>query len=159
MKRSITEAEHQRFLQDLEVLDGAKARISPMGSAFSGALMGVAIGYLTHRKDKGHRELLRHAGYGAAIGFGSAYVLKRMVSSVSGFGHGIEKTWAQELVGAPPLPVVTKGFFAGSPRALHPAYDPPDHRQHHYAGYAVGAPPPGGDYSFTRRPGYNGKDY
>lgn len=28
------------------------------------------------------------------------------------------------------------------------------------SGYYVGrSPPPGGDYSFTRRPGYNGKDY
>lgn len=47
------------------------------------------------------------------------------------------------LVTTPPTPVVTKGYFAGAPRPL----------------YHVGAPPPGGDYSFTRRPGYNGKDY
>lgn len=31
--------------------------------------------------------------------------------------------------------------------------------QHASGEWYVGAPPPGGDYSFTRRPGYNGKDY
>jgi hypothetical protein len=39
--------------------------------------------------------------------------------------------------------VMIKGNFAGAPRPL----------------YHVGAPPPNRDYSFTRRPGFNAKDY
>jgi hypothetical protein len=47
-------------------------------------------------------------------------------------------------VPVPLTPVITNGQFAGAAMPL----------------YHVGAPtPPGGDYSFTRRPGYNGKDY
>lgn len=40
-----------------------------------------------------------------------------------------------------------------SPHAPHP-FAP-----HPLASHLTGAPPPGSDYSFTRRPGYNGKDY
>lgn len=153
--------------QDLAGLDREIERRSPVSDAISGALMGLAIGYFVHRKEKGHRELLRHAGYGAAIGFGLGYVSKGALSLASGFGHRVENAWSKEYVGAPATPVVTKGYFTGSPRALHHAYDPNDprargrhhHPSQHHAGYAVGAPPPGGDYSFTRRPGYNGKDY
>jgi len=146
--------------QDLAGFDREIEKRSPVSDAISGAFMGMAIGYFVHRKEKGHRQLLRHAGYGAAIAFGLGYVSKGTLSLISGFGHRVENEWSKEFVGAPATPVVTKGYFAGSPRALHPAYDASDPRHHqHHAGYHVGAPPPGGDYSFTRRPGYNGKDY
>jgi len=38
----------------------------------------------------------------------------------------------------------------GGPRPAHPPFG---------SAHLTGAPPPGGDYSFTRRPGYDGKDY
>lgn len=45
---------------------------------------------------------------------------------------------------APPMPQAP--YHPAAPRATYPAH-------------LTGAPPPGGDYSFTRRPGYNNKDY
>jgi hypothetical protein len=59
-------------------------------------------------------------------------------------------------VAAPSTPVVTKGHFAGSPRALYRAVDAGHHIRSHHS-HLVGAP--GEDYSFTRRPGYNDKNY
>jgi len=146
----------------LQHLDVEIARRSPLSDAISGAFMGVAIGYLAHRKEKGHRELLAHAGWGAAIAFGLGYVSKGLLSTASSFGHHLEKEGEKILVRTPPTPVVTQGYFAGAPRPLY-------HTGHYTGvdaagvdartGHYVGAPPPGGDYSFTRRPGYQGKDY
>lgn len=73
----------------------------------------------------------------------------------------------QPFVGAPPSPIVTKGHFAGMPRALYPAVRPEDQqpqlRRHHSHRHLVGAPGQplveSRDYSFTRRPGYNDKNY
>jgi hypothetical protein len=154
MAVKMSEHELQNMRRDLQHLDVEISRKSPVSDALSGALMGVAIGFLAHRKDKGHRELLAHAGWGAALGFGFGYLSKSFGTAVSSFGHRLEK---EVSVMTPPTPVVTQGYFAGAPRPLyHAGEDVRGTMTGHYVGGAV---PPGGDYSFTRRPGYQGKDY
>src|SRR5208337_1279399 len=165
MTEQLTAQELQKLHKGLGEIDREIARKSPVSDAIGGALMGVAIGFLAHRKDKGHRELLAHAGWGAAIAFGLGYLSRGGMSLISGYGHELEKTRSRGALSGEPrvpvplTPVVTQGYFAGAPRPLYHAGDDvrvSDVRAGHYVGGAV---PPGGDYSFTRRPGFNGKDY
>jgi hypothetical protein len=78
-----------------------------------------------------NEESIKFALLGAAVGAGIGLVLKRPVLDTALVGGGA--TLAATLL----APAV------GS--AVH--------------GHLVGAPPPGSDYSFTRAPGYNDKNY
>ena len=77
-------------------------------------------------------DSVKTALLGAAIGAGLGFVLGRDVLrwGLVGGGAGLAKS-----------------FFL------------PADGERHLAGYLVGAPPPGRDYSFTRRPGFNDKNY
>lgn len=126
--------------QGLAALDELSA-IEPsyVAGAVQGAMLGWIYGFLMNKPARGNR--LKYGAYGAG-----AYMLVQFASHKL---LGKTDAWAHEyashkLVGVPRSPVVTSGLFAGAPRPLY---------------HAVGAPPPGGDYSFTRRPGFNGKDY
>ena len=57
-----------------------------------------------------------------------------------------------DIFGRPLPPPPPHPLAPPAPPGMHPALA-------HAAGYAVGAPPPGSDYSFTRRPGFNDKNY
>jgi hypothetical protein len=127
-----------------------------LDGVFEGALAGLVASYvvpaLSGRNSSSVSKQTRALYVGAGAAFG--IFLKPNANALVAF------------VPVPATPVVTKGYFAGSPRQLHPTqYDgyPRPHHSHRGLGEAVhhhvGAPPPGGDYSFTRRPGYNGKDY
>lgn len=148
-------------------------------SAIWGAVIGAAAGFWTIKRRE-PRKMLKYAACGAVINMGLSYVLVALGKKGSAYAH----EHPEVLVQPPPSPVVTKGAFAGAPRALYRArhqfesqqgqdqgqdqdqQDPNQQHHHHHHphhghhGHHVGAPtPPGGDYSFTRRPGYNGKDY
>ncbi len=162
MTEPMTEQELQKLHKGLGELDREISRRSPVSDAIGGAIMGVAIGFLAHRKEKGHRELLAHAGWGAALAFGFGVLSRGSLSLLSGYGHELEKgrsrgvLWSQR-VPVPLTPIVTQGYFAGAPRPLyHAGEGSSETMAGHYVGGAV---PPGSDYSFTRRPGFNGKDY
>lgn len=146
--RQMTPEEEAKMLADLDEL--AKIKPNYISGAFKGMTIAWMYGFLANKPAKGNR--LKYAAYGAGV-----YMLAQFA------GHAFMKktdAWAHEhraelfpSVPAPRTPVVTSGYFAGAPRPLY----------HAGAGllpsHYVGAPPPDRDYSFTRRPGFNGKDY
>jgi hypothetical protein len=142
----MTPEEEQRMLADLDEL--AKIKPNYFAGAFTGMTFAWMYGFLANKPAKGNR--LKYAAYGAGV-----YMLAQFA------GHALLKktdAWAHQhpfpRVPAPSTPVVTKGHFAGAPRPLYHAGAALLPSRYH-----VGAPPPNRDYSFTRRPGFNGKDY
>lgn len=163
----MTFEEQEQMLADLDKLV-AETRPNYFAGAFKGMTLAWMYGFLANKPAKGNR--LKYAAYGAGI-----YMLAQYA------GHGLLKKtdeWAHQHplypVPTPRTPVVTKGHFAGAPRPLYHAGAAPmisgdfagAPRPLYHAGAAslpsshhVGAPPADRDYSFTRRPGFNGKDY
>jgi len=143
----MTLEEEQKMLADFD-----KLVEETRPNYFSGAIKGMTFawmyGFLANKPAKGNR--LKYSAYGAGI-----YMLAQFA------GHALLKKSDEVLhegyehkhYPTPRTPVVTQGYFAGAPRPLYHAGHAP--RASHY----VGAPPPNRDYSFTRRPGFNGKDY
>lgn len=76
-----------------------------------------------------HEDSIKTTLIGAAVGAGLGMLLGRDVTQFALMGGGV-------------------GF---AKTVFFPAHAAGDHR--------VGALPPGSDYSFTRRPGFNDKDY
>ena len=146
--------------QDIEQIERlAAAPPNYVMGAISGATTAWTIGFVIDAyRTKDWKRFLKYGAIGAGISVGFQLLAKK---GLQGMTHWMHEHPEIKGVPVPATPVVTKGYFAGSPRPLHAAHDILDHRRAfaHHAGYAVGAPPPGGDYSFTRRPGYNGKDY
>jgi hypothetical protein len=139
-------------------------------SAIFGALVGAAAGFWAiKRRGPEERHVLKFALYGAGINMAVAYGIGKLGRKVSSYAH----EHPELLIQPPTSPVVTKGAFTGAPRALYRARHPFDqqdqeqpprshHHHHHHPHHEhhVGGPVPlGGDYSFTRRPGFNSKSY
>jgi len=144
--RDLTPEEEAEMLADLDKI--AKMKPNYFSGALQGAIYGWVYGFLADKPAKGNR--LKYGAYGAGV-----------MMAVQFAGHTFFKktnVWAHEhmlypRVPTPRTPVVSSGYFAGLPRPLYHAGAAA--QPSHY----VGAPPPDRDYSFTRRPGFNGKDY
>lgn len=152
-----TALQHQRDLQDLDLIAATPPNYA-LG-AISGATTAWTIGFLLDGyRHKDWKRLLKYGVIGAGISIGFQMLARKGAVGLASWGRSHADLWN---VPVPATPVVTKGHFAGMPRHLHPTEDDyyrhldRSHDEHHH----VGAPPPGGDYSFTRRPGYNSKDY
>jgi hypothetical protein len=139
----MTAEEEAQMLADLDVL--AKTKPDYFSGALHGAVYGWVYGFLANKPARGNR--LKYGAYGAGIMVLAQFASHKLLGKMD--------TWAHQhpLHPAPRTPVVTSGYFAGLPRPLYHAGAAllPSHY--------VGAPPAGGDYSFTRRPGFNSKEY
>lgn len=150
--REMTLEEEQKMLADFDKFV-AETRPNYFAGAVKGMTFAWMYGFLANKPAKGNR--LKYAAYGAGV-----YMLAQFA------GHALLKKtddvlhegYERKHYPTPRTPVVTSGYFAGAPRPLYHAGLGPGGR---YPGgaYHVGAPPPDRDYSFTRRPGFNGKDY
>jgi hypothetical protein len=141
--------EDEKMLADLDEL--AKMKPNYFAGALQGAIYGWVYGFLTDKPAKGNR--LKYGAYGAGVMMFAQFAGHAFMKKTDEWAHAHEKELFSP-VPAPRSPVVTKGYFAGSPRPLYHA-GMGTGRGSHY----VGAPPPDRDYSFTRRPGFNSKDY
>jgi hypothetical protein len=91
-------------------------------NAMKGALLGAALGYFEisiSRRPSAEQSVLRYGAYGAGIG---ALITLFFESQRASPG-------AAPIVVVPPSPVVTKGYFAGSPRPLYHTQDAREHRR------------------------------
>ena len=152
--REMTPEEEAKMLVDLDKL--AKIKPNYFAGAIQGAIYGWVYGFLANKPAKGNR--LKYGAYGAGIMMFAQFAGHTLFKKTSAYAHD---HLLRPQVPTPPTPVVTKGYFAGAPRPLYHA----GARPLYHAGAAllpshyVGAPPADRDYSFTRRPGFNGKDY
>lgn len=144
--RDMTPEEEVKMLADLDEL--AKIKPNYFAGAIQGAVYGWVYGFLANKPAKGNR--LKYGAYGAGLMMLTQFAGHTFFKKTSAYA---QEHLLHPHVPTPPTPVVTKGYFAGAPRPLYHAGAalPPSHY--------VGAPPPDRDYSFTRRPGFNGKDY
>jgi hypothetical protein len=142
-QRDMSEEEVQQMLADMDSLI-EKTRPSYSSGALNGALYGLAYGFLTSKPSHGNR--LKYAAYGAGTVMGLQFLWHAFAKKSGAWMH------EHSPYPAPETPIVTKGHFAGMPRMMYHADEAGS-----VNGYAVGAP--GQDYSFTRQPGYNGKNY
>lgn len=154
---SRTSEEHLRDMRELD--RSASAPVNLLGSVIYGATTAWTLGFVVDAyKHKDWKRLAKYGAWGAGVCIGLQFLMKGTAKDLASWGRSHADLWN---VPVPATPVVTKGHFAGMPRHLHPTEDDyyrhldRSHDEHHH----VGAPPPGGDYSFTRRPGYNSKDY
>jgi len=155
-QRQLTPKEEQELQQMMTDLDKMVAETKPhyLSGAMQGAVYGLAYGFLANKPARGNR--LKYAAWGAGIVVGVQFLARKFMTGGTAWMHRETERLYPGVV-APRSPVVTSGYFAGLPRPLYHAGVSP------YTGgansYYVGAPPAGGDYSFTRRPGFNSKEY
>ncbi len=145
--RDMTPEEERQMLADLDEL--AKIKPNYFAGALQGAIYGWVYGFLMNKPAKDNR--LKYGAYGAGIMMLTQFAGHALLKKTDVWAH---QSLPRTRVPAPPTPVVTSGYFAGAPRPLYHAGAAPLPSRYH-----VGAPPPDRDYSFTRRPGFNGKDY
>ena len=120
------EAELSKFHEGLAKLDKEISIVGVVGSALNGAALGAMLGFAVHYKDRGHREIGKHALYGAAITGSIAAIGYMLGKSMSFAGHFVESEARRELRGQPtraelamPLPtdrhgaVATSGYATG----------------------------------------------
>lgn len=72
-------------------IDQAQRERSYVGAAIGGAFTGVLIGYFAHFKEKGHREIGKHALAGAGIALTFELIGGALLGGMSKFGHAMEK--------------------------------------------------------------------
>jgi hypothetical protein len=95
-------AELQRFHKMLGQLDkGRPKAVNVVASAIDGAILGALIGWAVHRKEHGHREIGKHALYGAGIGGGLGLLAYAIFKGASVGAHFVESEAARELQGLP----------------------------------------------------------
>lgn len=98
-------AEMQNFHRMLKQLDkGRPKAVNVVASAIDGAILGALIGWAVHRKETGHREIGKHALYGAGIGGGLGLLAYAIFKGASVGAHFVESEAMRELHGAPTLP-------------------------------------------------------
>lgn len=113
-------AELQRFHKMLGQLDkGRPKAANVVASAIDGALLGALIGWAVHRKEHGHREIGKHALYGAGIGGGLGLLAYAIFKGASVGAHFVESEAARELHGLPTrteqmLPLPTDPQYAAA---------------------------------------------
>jgi hypothetical protein len=141
------------FLAEMD--RAAATRPDYLSGALNGVLYGLAYGFLAGKPSHGNR--LKYAAYGAAGVVSFQFFAQAFLKKAD--------VWAHEhvVLPTPPSPIVTKGHFAGMPRMMYHADDSGSGGES-YVGAGpsiVGAGPaaPNNDYSFTRRPGFNDKNY
>jgi hypothetical protein len=91
-------------------------------NAMKGALLGAALGYFEisiSKRPPAEQSVLRYGAYGAGIGA----LITLFFESQRSVGS------AAPIVIVPPSPVVTKGYFAGSPRPLYHTQDAREYRR------------------------------
>lgn len=90
-------------------------------NAMKGALLGAALGYFeisVARRPPAEQRVIRYGAYGAGIG-----------ALITLFFESQKATpVAAPIVVVPPSPIVTKGYFAGSPRPLYHTQDAREYR-------------------------------
>jgi hypothetical protein len=128
--------EEEEALAAIHKLAGMKPNY--LEGAIQGATLAWIFGFLANKPAKGNR--LKYGAWGAGLYMLAQFGWHKFVGGTDVWMHEYASTHPLR---APRSPVVTSGYFAGSPRPLY---------------HAVGAPP-SSDYSFTRRPGFNSKDY
>lgn len=87
-----------------------------------GAAVGGGLGLLVVAK-KTNKPTLKYAAIGAATTLVGGFVLFQIGKWASKKEHDVLASAAVAESPAPSTPVVTKGHFAGAPRALYPTVD------------------------------------
>jgi len=72
-------------------VDQAQRERSYVGAAIGGAFTGMLVGYFAHFKEKGHREIGKHALAGAGIALTFELIGDALLGGVSRLGHAMEK--------------------------------------------------------------------
>ncbi len=114
-------AELQQFHKFVRQIDkGRPKAVNVVASAIDGAILGALIGWAVHRKEHGHREVGKHALYGAGIGGGLGLLAYAIFKGASVGAHFVESEAARELRGVPtrteqmfPLPTDPQYAAAG----------------------------------------------
>jgi hypothetical protein len=150
MPKNMSAEDEAEFLAELD--SAAALRPSYLSGAMNGVLYGLAYGFLAGKPSHGNR--LKYAATGAVAVMGFQFLAHALLKKAD--------TWAHEhplySLPTPPSPIVTKGHFAGMPRMLyHANLSNGVGSEDFYVG--AGPAAPNNDYSFTRRPGYNDKNY
>jgi hypothetical protein len=72
-------------------IDQVQRERSYAGAAIGGAFTGMLVGYFAHFKDKGHREIGKHALAGAGIALVFELAGDAIFGGMSRLGHAMEK--------------------------------------------------------------------
>jgi hypothetical protein len=113
-----TEAELAKFHKGLERLDKGISFVGVIGSALNGATLGALLGLTVHWKDKSHREIGKHALYGAAIAGGVSAIGYMLGKSLSFAGHFVESEARREMRGLRGQPRAQARLLPTDPSAI-----------------------------------------
>jgi hypothetical protein len=149
-----SEADLQKFHDDISSLEKKNSLLNVAGAAIDGALIGGLVGWAVHRKGGGEPEIGKHAIYGATIAGGIAFLGYLFGKGTVSLGHLVEqegkrewtpratshverripggKKLTMDVVWPEGVPAPPPGYFEGLPPAPAVGWGHEwDHRHHH----------------------------